>query len=246
MTTSDSSDAAEGQTQAALPPYEVHWRAAGEGPAEAGPLTSHYPVRLADGSTLELPLRALPGGEAAIALLMSNQTPFAVEDVLAPLLTEAARAFQPEAIVAVPTMGLDYARLVARGLGFSGYTALGLSRKFWYDEALSECVTSSTSPGQAKRLYLDPGLLSRVRGKRVVLIDDVINTGASALAAIRLLQRAGAQVEGLVVALTEGQAWRSVLSDLGAPWPGNVRSAGHIPLFVRAETGGWLPSPVSG
>lgn len=224
-------------------PYEVRWHPPGQFPSSAAVYTSHYPVPLCDGSTLELPLRSLPEGREAIALLMSNQTPFAIEDGLVPLLVDAARSFQPEAIVAVPTMGLDYARRVARGLGLPDYTALGLSRKFWYDEALSECVTSSTSPGQAKRLYLDPALLSRVRGKRVVLVDDVINTGASAVAAIRLLVRAGAEVQGLVVALTEGHAWRSVLGELGAPWPENVRAAGHIPMFSLTEDGCWAPQP---
>lgn len=237
-------DMNEIQNRPTLPPYEVRWHAAGTfAPADTVRYVSHYPVTLADGSTLELPLRALPDEQGAIALLMSNQTPFSIEDVLAPLMTDAARPFQPEAIVAVPTMGLDYARLVARHLGLADYTALGLSRKFWYDEALSECVTSSTSPDQTKRIYLDPALLSRVRGRRVVLVDDVINTGASAVAAIRLLLRAGAQVEGLVVALTEGSAWRGALAGLGPAWPQKVRSAGHIPLFTRAAGGGWQALP---
>ena len=44
-------------------------------------------------------------------------------------------------------------------------------------------MLSSTSPTQRKSLYLDPALHSRVAGKRVGLVDDVINTGASAVAA---------------------------------------------------------------
>ena len=239
-----STDFSQERGRSVLSPYQVRWHAAG-GFVNADHETyqSYFPVSLVDGSTLELPLRPLPGGQGAIALLMSNQTPFAIEDVLAPLMADAARTFSPEAIVAIPTMGLDYARLVARRLGLADYTALGLSRKFWYDEALSECVTSSTSPNQAKRIYLDPALLSRVQRKRVVLVDDVINTGASAVAAIRLLVRAGAQVEGLVVALTEGSAWCEELSKLAIDWPGKVRSAGHIPLFSRSEGGGWLALP---
>ena len=225
-----------------LPPYLVHWQPSGASP-DSGPSSfdSHYPVLLIDGSTLALPLRPLPDGQKAIALLMSNQTPFVVEAALAPLLVGLASEFAPECIVAVPTMGLDYARLVAKGLGHPDYAALGLSRKFWYDEAMSESMSSSTSPTQKKSIYLDPGLLSRVAGKRVVLVDDVINTGASAVAAIRLLQRVGAIVEALVVVLTEGHAWREALSVIDPGLPARVRAVGHIPLFDPTPDGRWTP-----
>jgi len=230
---------------ATLPPYQVHWHPATAPAPAAAPavFSTHYPVRLTDGSMPELPLRGLPGGRQAIALLMSNQTPFAIEDVLAGLMCVQAGALAPQMVAAVPTMGLDYARRVARDLGLPHYAAMGLSRKFWYDDALSEPVVSSTSPDQPKRLYLDPALRDRVAGQRVLLVDDVINTGASALAAIRLLQRVGAQVCGLVVALTEGQAWRQTLAGLGAGWPDRVHAVGHIPLFEAASGGGWQALP---
>lgn len=79
----------------------------------------------------------ISGYLGSIALLMSNQTPFAVEAALGSLLTELAQSFNPEVIVGVPTLELDYARLVALKLSFSDYVALGNSRKFWYDDALS-------------------------------------------------------------------------------------------------------------
>lgn len=197
-----------------------------------------HAVRLNDGSHLELPLRALPSGDKAIALLMTNQCHFAVEDAIAPLMVQAAAAFQPEVVAAVPTMGLDYGRLVARGLGQPNYVALGHSRKFWYDEALSETTTSSTST-KGKQVFLDPALVERVRGKRVVLVDDVINTGVSAVSAIRLLQRAGADVVGMVTVLSEGHAWRAVVNALGHDWEQRVTALGHIPMFERDSQGTW-------
>lgn len=235
-----------------LPAYDARWQPAGSFTVQpAGPYTTHYPVPLVDGSWLELPLRALPGGQEAIALLMSNQTPFAVENALAPLVTQLARELAPEAVVGVPTMGLDYARLAARGLNLPHYAALGLSRKFWYDEALSEPMVSITSPGQHKRLYLDPALLARVAGQRVVLIDDVINTGSTTAAALRLLTKAGAEVAGVVALLTEGHAWRRTLGELGPEWPARVKAVGHIPMFLRAtppasdDTPTWLEDPAT-
>ena len=199
-----------------------------------------YAVRLTDGSHLELPLRVLPSGDKAIALLMTNQCHFAVEDALAPLMTTLAASFGADVVAAVPTMGLDYGRLVARGLGHPYYVAMGHSRKFWYDETLSETTTSSTST-KGKQVYLDPALVERVQGQRVLLVDDVINTGVSAVSAIRLLQRAGAEVVGMVNVLSEGHAWRAVVNELGEGWDQRIKTLGHIPMFEMDEHRHWAP-----
>lgn len=206
------------------------------------PFQDHYPVRLADGTYLKLPLQNFPNGQQAIALLMSNQTPFAVEQALTPLLTQTARNFAPEAIAGVPTLGLDYARVVAKELGFPDYVALGYSRKFWYDDALSVPVVSITSPDAKKSLYLDPNLVERVAGKRTLIVDDVINTGGTAIAAIQLLQKAEANVVGLLVVLTEGHDWREALAQQVPDLSQQVRGLGHIPIFEKTA-GGWTPIP---
>jgi adenine/guanine phosphoribosyltransferase-like PRPP-binding protein len=219
-------------TITSLPPAEV----------PVAPYRDVYPVILPNGMHLNLPIQPLPGEEEGIALLMSNQTPFAVEQELASQLTQLAAAYAPEAIVGIPTLGLDYARLVARDLGFPDYVALGNSRKFWYEDELSVPVHSVTSPGANKKLYLDPALLSRVAGKRTLLVDDVINTGGSAVAAIDLLQRAGAIVIGLCVVLIEGDAWKAVLTPFAPDWPGRVRGLGFIPIFKKTPAG-WVPLP---
>ena len=204
------------------------------------PFRDYYPVTLNNGAQLHLPLQPLPGGEQAIALLMSNQTPFAVEQEISVLLTKLAAEFSAEVIVGIPTLGLDYARIVARNLGFSDYVALGNSRKFWYSDELSVPVRSVTSPGENKRLYLDPMLVERLAGKLVLIVDDVINTGGSAAAAIELLQSVGAQVIGLCVVLTEGEAWKEVLAAFAPDWPERVRGLGRLPLF-RNTAAGWIP-----
>lgn len=223
----------------ALSNYEARFFPAGQAVA---PSADRHAARLKDGSHLELPLRALPSGDKAIALLMTNQCDFAVEDAMAPLMVQAAHSLTPDVIAAVPTMGLDYGRLVARGLGHAHYVALGHSRKFWYDEALSETTTSSTST-KGKQVFLDPALVERVNGKRVVLVDDVINTGVSAVSAIRLLQRAGAEVVGMVAVLSEGHAWRAVVNTLGPHWEQRIHALGHIPMFERDPQGAWVAIP---
>ncbi|MGJ3245339.1 MAG: phosphoribosyltransferase family protein [Elainellaceae cyanobacterium] len=145
------------------------------------------------------------------------------------------------AIVGIPTLGLDYARAVAKAIGLPSYVALGNSRKFWYDDELAVPVESVTSPGTKKLLYIDPGLVGRVAGQRTILIDDVINTGGTA-AAIQLLRKVGAEVVALVVVLTEGHDWKARLQAAEFDWAQHVHRIGHIPLFQKTETG-WVPIP---
>lgn len=201
-----------------------------------------YCVQIMDGCWLEIPLCALPGGQKAIALLMSNQCDFTVIEHLTTLMAAQASSFAPDCIVAVPTMGLEYATRIAQKLGKTNFVAMGFSHKFWYTDQVSEPVTSTTSPDQIKHLYLDPHLLDRVRGKRVVVVDDVINTGTSVLAAIRLLQRIGAHVVGTVIALTEGYHWQTTLNNSLSKGRVEVKAIGHIPIFAK-QPNGWIAQP---
>ena len=224
------------------PPYRVDWLPPGESADPGNQYSTSYPVRLLDGCRLRLPIVPLPGGSTAIALLMSNQTGFEVEHNLVRRLTALARAASPEAVVGIPTMGLSYARPVAEAIDLPDFVALGFSRKFWYDDALSEAALSSTSPDQSKRVYLDPGLLQRVHGRRVIVIDDVLNTGGTMAAAVRLLQRAGATVAAILAVLSEGWAWHGALKAIDPTLPDRVQVLGHIPLFERMQAA-WVPVP---
>jgi adenine/guanine phosphoribosyltransferase-like PRPP-binding protein len=231
----------------APPPYRVDWfsdpgTAEDSAAALDATFSSHYPVPLKDGSRLNLPLTPLPGGDMAVALLMSNQTSFEVERHLVQRLTHVVRAIAPDAVVGIPTLGLTYARTVAENIGLPDFVALGHSRKFWYDDELSESAVSATSPDQSKKVYLDPALLARVRGQRVVVIDDVLNTGNTMSSAIRLLHKAGAEVAGIVTVLTEGWDWHRALARIDPALPGQVHALGHIPLFGRTVSG-WAPLP---
>jgi adenine/guanine phosphoribosyltransferase-like PRPP-binding protein len=228
----------------ALPePYRVDWEppAPLEAP-EAKCFAGSYPVRLGDGSHLLLPLKPLPMGDKAVALLMANQTSFEVERRIIERLEQLVRVAAPDAVVGIPTLGLTYASRVAEVIGLSDFVALGHSRKFWYDDALSEVSVSSTSPDQNKRVYLDPALLSRIHQRRVVIVDDVLNTGGTMTAAVRLLQRAQAEVVAIVAVLTEGWDWYRALARIDPTLPEKVHALGHIPLFGQVS-GGWAPLP---
>src|SRR5260370_16424186 len=112
-----------------------------------------------------------------------------------------AGTLDAQIIVGLPTLGLAFASLVAERLGQSRYVPLGYSRKFWYDDALSEPVTSITSPEAGKQLRLDPNLLPLIEGRRVALVDDAISTGATAAPSVPLLQKLGADVSAMLTPL---------------------------------------------
>ncbi|NWG25654.1 MAG: phosphoribosyltransferase [Pseudorhodoplanes sp.] len=196
-----------------------------------------YPVRMPDGRVLVLPLRQLPSGDRAVASLIANQAAHDVIAVLADAMTQQARVFDAGIVVGLPTLGLAFASLVAERLGHPRFVPLGYSRKFWYDDALSEAVRSITSPDVGKRLRLDPNMLPLLERRRVVLVDDAISSGATAVAAISLLQRIGAQVAGIVVAMKQTNRWEAEIAKLSAP--PMVRAVYGCPLFRRGDDGWW-------
>ncbi|EHL95471.1 phosphoribosyl transferase domain protein [Acetobacteraceae bacterium AT-5844] len=210
------------------PEYWQHYEAA----ALPRPWTHTAPIRMPDGRFLWLPLRDY--GEVAVTGFISNQASFTVLRPIVAWMAEAARAWGAEAVVGLPTLGHVFGGPVAEVLGHPNWVAPGYSRKKWYDEAYSVPTSSSTAP-DARRMWLDPRLLHRVQGKRVLLVDDVISTGSSALAGLALLQTAGARPVGLCVAMAQGDRWR-------AAWPLDVPVAAAFatPLFRRRD-GGWEP-----
>ncbi len=197
-----------------------------------------YPVRLPDGRYLVLPIREVAGAEGrAVASLISNQASFEVVRALATAMTQLAQSMRCDVVVGLPTLGLVFAPLVAERLGFDRYVPMGYSRKFWYDEKLSVAVQSLTTPNQAKRLFLDPNQLELVHGRRVLIVDDAVSTGGTLSAAIALLEQAGAQVVGAVLAMRQGNAWQQ---RLGSAWTNRIVGVFDSPRLRRSE-GGWCP-----
>jgi adenine/guanine phosphoribosyltransferase-like PRPP-binding protein len=204
----------------------------------APPYRFGYPVGLPCGRTLVLPLRRLPEDNRAVASLIANQASHIVVAALADHMATQARALDAEIIVGLPTLGLAFASQVAERLGQSRYVPLGYSRKFWYDDALSEPVTSTTSPEAGKQLRLDPNLLPLIEGRRVALVDDAISSGATAVASVRLLRKAGADIAGMIVAMKQTNRWEAPVAALAAPLA--VRAVYGCPLFLRGDAG-WIP-----
>lgn len=199
-----------------------------------------YPAPLPDKRRLALPIRAIPGTNRAVASLIANQASFQVIDALASFMTPMAASFEADIIVGLPTLGLAFAPTVASRLGHDNFVPLGYSEKFWYSKELSVPVRSITSPGGGKLLYIDPNILPRLAGKRVVVVDDAVSSGTTTAAACMLLAKLDCTICGIVVAMRQGVSWRDKLD---ATKPGHaalVKSPLAGPLFERV-TDGWAP-----
>jgi len=222
-------------------PHDFWQEFAAPGRFDPNPAEGHlsfYPAPLADGRQLALPLRVLPGdGKSAVASLILNQASFFVEDGLAAALTALVRAKGPEIIIGVPTLGLPLASNVARRLGHTRMVPLGTSRKFWYRDDLSEPMKSITSPTATKTLYVDPRMLPLLRGKRVAVIDDVISSGQSMGAVLRLLTKAGIEPVAIGCAMLQGTSWQEPLAD----WRDRIVAPLVSPRFFLNEHGRWSP-----
>jgi adenine phosphoribosyltransferase len=187
-------------------------------------MPAEYVVEIAG---VETPLPLVPLNESvAIALLMVIDQGVAFGARVGAALAEAARAVSPDIVVGAATLGIPVAIEVTRALGLDSYVVLQKSPKIHLADALRESLRSVTSHGE-QVLMLDQRAVPLLAGRRVFVVDDVVSTGSSLAAMLRLVRRAGAEVVGIGVILTEGHDWRAVLG----PDAGLVRGLGHIPVF---------------
>lgn len=103
-------------------------------------------------------------------------------------LADAARAAGAQAIAGMEARGFIFGAAVAAQLGV-GFVPM---RKPGKMPVATIGIDYALEYGQ-DRLEIDPQAVSA--GQRVVIVDDLIATGGTALAAARLLRMAGAQVD---------------------------------------------------
>jgi adenine phosphoribosyltransferase len=106
-------------------------------------------------------------------------------------LAETSGAPKPDAIAGIEARGFIFGAALAVHLGV-GFIPLRKAGKLPVDTIGEDYALEY---GHA-RLELDPSLLRE--GERVLLVDDLLATGGTAVAGARLLRRAGALVERAV------------------------------------------------
>ena len=135
-------------------------------------------------SALALLMRSAPGVEDALA----------AADLLLPMPLSAQRLAE---------RGFNQALLLAKALDARKTQALTLL-KLQHTAPQSTLKRSERLHNLVGALALDPLRAASLRGQQVLLIDDVMTSGASLNTAAQVLKQAGVQsVKGLVFARTE-------------------------------------------
>ena len=181
---------------------------------------------------VDLPIVSL-NDQLALALLITVDMGVAFMDRAGAELAEMLRSYDVDVVATVATMGIPLAVEVTRHLGLDRYVTLHKTPKIHLADAVSEPVRSITTASE-QRLLFDRARLDDVVGKRVALVDDVVSTGASTGASLRLFRRVGAIVVVIGTLVTEAGKWRGALGEDAAL----VRSLGAIPVFHPDGTGG--------
>ena len=101
------------------------------------------------------------------------------------------------------------------------YAILRKTYKPYMGDAI-KAETLSITTGQPQVLILDEKDRDILRGKRAVILDDVISTGSTLQGMRMILEKAGATIAAEAAILTEGDR---------AKWM-HIISLGHLPLFT--------------
>lgn len=192
------------------------------------------------GVEVDLPVVAV-APQVAVALLVVPDLGVAVLDRAAADLAALVAPEAPEVVVGTATLCVPVAHALARALGLDAWVVLQKTRKAHLHDALSAPVRSITTDAD-QELLLDRRSALALAGRRAVLVDDVVSTGASVAAGLDLLRQAGADVVAVATLLTEADAWRDALGADAAL----VRSLGSLPLFSPGPSGRWSPQRPAG
>jgi adenine phosphoribosyltransferase len=101
------------------------------------------------------------------------------------------------------------------------YVVLRKSYKPYMGNAL-KAETLSITTGQPQTLILDEKDVEMMKGRKVVIVDDVISTGSTLQGMKAILDKAGSNIVAETAIFTEGDE---------SQWA-NIISLGHLPLFT--------------
>ena len=94
---------------------------------------------------------------------------------------------------------------MARQSGRNTYFLARKSPKL-YMNGVFEAEVKSITTAQSQKLYMDGSDADKMKGKRIIIVDDVISTGESLCAVEELVGKAGGTVVGRLAILAEGDA----------------------------------------
>ena len=115
------------------------------------------------------------------------------------------RAPQYDYIITAEAKGIPLAHEMARQAGDAKYILARKGPKLYMRDIFSVTVNSITTAKEQK-LYLDGADAALMKGKKILVVDDVISTGESLKALEALVEKAGGEICGRMAILAEGDA----------------------------------------
>jgi adenine phosphoribosyltransferase len=108
-------------------------------------------------------------------------------------------------LITSESKGIPLVYEMARQEGQNKYVVARKMQKLYMSDVFS-CDVNSITTAKKQTLYLDGADAELMRGKRILIVDDVISTGDSLRAIEELVVHAGGNIVGKMAILAEGDA----------------------------------------
>ena len=115
------------------------------------------------------------------------------------------RAPQYDYLISAEAKGIPLVHEMARLAGNQKYFLARKAPKL-YMTGVFEAEVRSITTAKDQKLYLDVADAELMKGKRILIVDDVISTGESLRALEHLVEKAGGEICGRMTILAEGDA----------------------------------------
>lgn len=110
-----------------------------------------------------------------------------------------------DVLVTAEAKGIPLCYEMARQAGTDEYVIARKGPKVYMDNLLTTDVNSITTD-HIQLLCIGQREIDKIKGKRVLIVDDVISTGESLRSLENLVERAGGNIVGRLTVLAEGDA----------------------------------------
>lgn len=108
-------------------------------------------------------------------------------------------------LISAEAKGIPLVHEMARQHGDTKYFLARKAPKL-YMTGVFEVTVNSITTAKEQKLYLDTADAELIRGKKILIVDDVISTGESLKAVEALVEKAGGNICGRMCILAEGDA----------------------------------------
>ena len=116
-----------------------------------------------------------------------------------------ARAPEYDYMITAESKGIPLVHEMARLAGNQKYFLARKAPKL-YMTGVMEVTVKSITTAKEQKLYLDTADAALMKGKRILIVDDVVSLGDSMRALEHLVTRAGGEICGRMTILAEGDA----------------------------------------